>query len=453
LSILLIDDEPGVDKSLGAFLRARGHTVRFADSPRVALALFRDNSFDVVLSDIRMPGMDGITLLENLRRLDPEIGVILFTGQGDMNSAIRAIRAGASDYLLKPADLQQLLMAIDRTARYHAVRKENAIMEERVEQAESSEETRVFGTHLLIGESAAIRGVRSLAEKFARSPGATALIIGESGTGKELIARFIHRRSVRAGRPFVALNCLALPQQLVESELFGHEKGAFSGADRRKHGLVELADNGTLFLDEIGDMAPDLQGRLLRVLEESKIRRVGGERMVDVDVRFIAATHQNLLERVQSRSFRQDLYYRLQGFMIEIPPLRERRDDIPLIADHYVRHFSSAMRKNVRAIDPVALRRLLAYSFPGNVRELKNMIERAVILAETETLGDEHFPRFESAPESRSELDFSGAEADRIREALANANGNIGEAARRLNVGYGALRYRIRKLGVIPTKR
>jgi DNA-binding NtrC family response regulator len=450
LSILLIDDEVVVDRLLGDFLRKRGHVVRFANAAASALEFFRSGSFDLVISDIRMPGMNGIALIEELKRSDPEIDVILMTGQGDMGSAIAALRAGAADYLLKPLDLQQLQLSIERTARYHALRKEKTAIQARLVRAESTSAGGGMNEDAFIGESASMQHVKSLIGRLASTPDTTALITGESGTGKEVVARLIHRQSARSAHPFVAVNCMAVPRELIENELFGHEKGAFTGADRLQKGVIELAEKGSLFLDEIGDMPLELQGRLLRVLEERSFRRVGGERTIPADVRFIAATNQNLEDLVSRKLFRGDLYFRLRVFTIDVPPLRDRREEIPALIAHFLQRDAARLRKNVRGVERSAMERLLAYHYPGNVRELKNMIERAVILSDADTLAEEHFPPLSPGrvPDGEAGLDFSGQEAAKIRETLANTGGNIGETARLLKLSYDSLRYRMRKLGI-----
>ena len=444
LQVLLVDDEEVVHQSVGGFLEDRGHALLAARTSEEALELFDRESVDLVISDIRMPGMDGLELLALLKERASEVEVILITGYAEVETAIAALRKGAVDFLRKPFELGDLLASVERTRRYRALRRERDRYRQQLaalRRGESRSE--------LVGESRALRRVRELIAKVAASENTTVLITGESGTGKELVARAIHDQSPRAQAPFVAVNCTALPETLLENELFGHEKGAFTGAEQQRKGLFEMGEGGTLFLDEIGDMSPSAQLKLLRVLEERRLRRVGGGAEIVVDVRLIAATSRDLEELAEQGAFRRELLFRLDVFRIATPPLRQRQADVLLLARYFLGHFTAECGKELQGIEPEAEAVLANYPFPGNVRELRNRIERAVILSEGARLrvcdlGELAVPAVRTEAEQWP-LDLAQVEERAIRRALAEAGGNQSQAARLLGIGRDALRYRLNK--------
>ncbi len=437
MRILLIDDETTVGESIGGFLRERGYDITYVASPAAGLEQFAREAFELVITDIRMPGVDGINLLRRIKEMNPQTEVIIITGHGTMEHAVEALRAGAADFLNKPVDLRQLMFAVDKAARLRRLQAEKETYRDTLARVQGGGEAR------LIGIAPAMQQVRALTDKVAQSPATTVLITGESGTGKELVARMLHRGSARAQGPFIAVNCSAFPPNLIESELFGHEKGAFTGADAQRKGVIELAHGETLFLDEIGDMPVDLQGRLLRALEDRSVRRVGGSRDLPVDIRLVSATHRDLGQLVQEKRFREDLYFRLRVMVIPLPPLRERRDDIPLLTAHFTRQIGQQLGRRIIGVAPDVLDDLRDYPWPGNVRELRNMIEQAIILCEGETLAREHFPLLCATVPAASET-LADLEMQRIRDAVRAAGGNLKAAAQRLGIGYGALRYRLK---------
>ena len=448
LKLLLVDDDEMIRKSVGAFLRKMGHEVVLAANGREGLERFVQEGADIVISDIMMPDVDGLDFLRSLKQRGSDVEVILVTGHGDVETAVEALREGAFDFFTKPVRLEELKAALERTGRYQAIRREKDRIQARLETLQRAAEP--FDQSEIIGESDAMAQVGELVAKVARTERTTVLIRGESGTGKELVARAIHRSSPRADTSFISINCTAVPDSLFESELFGHEKGSFTDAIQSRKGMFELSDGGTLFLDEVGDMSPASQAKILRVLEERVIRRVGGVEEIPVDVRLMAATNQDLDERLNDGAFRQDLYFRLNVFSIDLPPLRERGDDVLLLAYHFLGRYASEFRKDVTGIDAAATRLLREYEFPGNVRELRNLVERAVILAEgpSLTVGEladlQSFARTEeSAPDE--ELTLVEIERRAIVQALDGSDGNQTEAARRLGIGPDALRYRLKK--------
>ncbi len=375
MKILVVDDEPSIRFSLAELLEEEGHEVREAPHAPAALAMLDEAPSDLVLSDLTMPAMDGLQLLDEVRARHPQTLFVLVTAHGDERTAVRALKNGAYDYVPKPFDNEEVRALARRAREVLALRAENARLRE-----ELAGEFRG-----LIGDSPPIREVVKVVRR-AGPTDATVLITGESGTGKEVVARALHAESRRRTRPFVALNCSALPGDLVESELFGHVRGAFTGADRDREGMFEAADGGTLFLDEVGDLAGPAQAKLLRALEERQVTRVGSNKPVSVDVRVVAATHQPLDRMSADREFREDLLYRLRVISLHLPPLRERRADIPAIALHFLSEMAARHGRPVRGLGEGARRALLAYDWPGNVRELRNVIERAVVLAEGETI-------------------------------------------------------------------
>lgn len=451
--ILVVDDEHLIRWSLEQNLRKQGYEVHTAGSGEDALRIIREEVPDLVLLDIQLPGINGMEVLEKVKEMDEEIIVIMVTALGVLETAVKAMRLGAYDYINKPFNLDELAIVIRKALETGELKREVAHLR--------SEQTRKYGISNIIGESRHMKAVLSMVEKIARSDASTVLIQGESGTGKELIAKAIHYESSRADRPFMAINCAAVPETLLESELMGHEKGAFTDARVQKKGLFEMADGGTVFLDEIGDMELGMQAKLLRILEERSFRRVGGTKDIQVDVRIVSATNQDLLKGMEEKTFRSDLYYRIQVIPIFLPPLRERKDDILPLAQHFINHFNREFGKSVKGISKMAEKFLLEYGWPGNIRELKNIIERAIILENEDTLLLEHLPQelvaktggggsgpvhFRIPPEG---LDIEDVERELIRQALEMAEGNQSKAAKKLNLGIDAFRYRMKKFGFL----
>jgi two-component system NtrC family response regulator len=447
LRIVVVDDEPAQRDLIGGFLAKQGHEVFPTASGAEALAHVKDRRVDLVLSDCRMPGMSGPELLLGIKAVNPEVPLILMTAYGTVETAVQAMKDGAADYLTKPLDLEELLLRLARVAEQSRLRSEVRDL-----QARLVERHRLEG---IIGESGRMQEVLALAKRVAPS-NATVLIRGESGTGKELIARAIHFNSPRAGGPLVNLNCAALPEQLLESELFGHEKGAFTGAVAQRKGRFEQADGGSIFLDEIGDLSPALQVKLLRVLQERQFERVGGNRTLTVDVRVLAATHRDLERAMREGTFRDDLYYRLNVVTIQIPPLRERREDISLLLDHFLRNFAAKNRRDVTGLTAAARDALLKYDYPGNVRELENIIERAILLCRGRVIDLEDLPAT-VRPGQRSAdeplpKDLPGVLADIERQAIESALERSGgvqtQAAAALGISERVLRYKMKKYGL-----
>ena len=447
LRIVVVDDEPAQRELIGGFLAKQGHEVFPAASGAEALAHVKDRRVDLVLSDCRMPGMSGPELLLGIKAVNPEVPLILMTAYGTVETAVQAMKDGAADYLTKPLDLEELLLRLARVAEQSRLRSEVRDL-----QARLVERHRLEG---IIGESGRMQEVLALAKRVAPS-NATVLIRGESGTGKELIARAIHFNSPRAGGPLVNLNCAALPEQLLESELFGHEKGAFTGAVAQRKGRFEQADGGSIFLDEIGDLSPTLQVKLLRVLQERQFERVGGNRTLTVDVRVLAATHRDLERAMREGTFRDDLYYRLNVVTIQIPPLRERREDISLLLDHFLRKFAAKNRRDVTGLTAAARDALLKYDYPGNVRELENIVERAILLCRGRVIDLEDLPAT-VRPGQRSAgeplpKDLPGVLADIERQAIESALERSGgiqtQAAETLGISERVLRYKMKKYGL-----
>jgi len=376
--ILIVDDEPDVVATWARLLERDGHTCYTTTEGERALALLESEHPDVVLTDLRMPGVDGMVVLRRAMELDPDAVVVVITGHGTVESAVEAMRAGAFDYLLKPLPSNDALrLVIERGVERRRLVAENRRLRESLSPQ--------VGFDKLIGQSPAMQAVFELVRKAARSE-ANILIQGESGTGKELVARAIHANSPRASEVFVPVDCAALPEQLLESELFGHERGAFTGADRTKPGMFEVADRGTLLLDEVGELPLGLQAKLLRALQEREIRRVGGTKLLPVDVRLVSATNRDLAESVGKREFREDLFYRVNVIQIALPPLRDRVGDVPLLAYHFLRRYGRNRERPLEGIDADALAVLEAYAWPGNIRELQNVVERACALGDGPTL-------------------------------------------------------------------
>jgi DNA-binding NtrC family response regulator len=442
--ILVVDDEPAQRELVLGFLKKQGFDVAAAESGGKAVELFRQDSFDLVLTDQKMPNLSGLDLLQAVRAINPETPVILMTAFGSIEAAVSAIQGGATDYLTKPLNLDELLFRIRQVSDRYRIIAENRELREALQSRH-----RIEG---IIGESGQMLEVVSQVRRVAPSE-ATVLIRGESGTGKELIAKAIHFASPRASGPLVKVNCAALPETLLESELFGHEKGAFTGAVTSRQGRFELANGGTIFLDEIGDLPLHLQAKLLRVLQEREYEKVGSSRPVKVNVRILAASHRPLEALIKAGQLREDLYYRLNVVTILIPPLRERRSDLSLLIDHFLRRFAEKNGKTIRGLTHEARDVLLRYDYPGNVRELENLIERAVVLTRDDVVGSRDLPltvqdrEVEGDRETNLAVAVEGLERRMIREALARSDGVQTHAAELLGISERALRYKLIKYG------
>jgi len=447
--ILIVDDDDALRESLEMVLAAEGHEVLTAGDGTRALEVVEKTPVDVVLCDLRMPGLDGLDLLPQLARRLPGVTIILMSAYGTEELAVEAMRRGAYDYLAKPFQPSDLLLTLRKARERERLRRTAALLQRDVERA--------VGDRPIVAASPAMIELLEMLERAAAYK-TTVLVTGESGTGKEVLARAIHAQSPRRNDAFVAVNCGAIPEALLESELFGHAKGAFTGADRARRGLFVEADGGTLFLDEVGELPLALQVKLLRVLQEEEVRPVGESKPRQIDVRVIAATARNLEEAVRDGGFRDDLYYRLNVVRIEVPALRERRDDIPLLVDHFLAQFRTALGKPIRSVSDDAMERLTAYSWPGNVRELENVVERAVILADGDVLGVQDLPsNVVEAPESGGGVSGQAyslkrarraAEAQAIQRALRAVGGNRTHAARLLEISHRALLYKIKEYGL-----
>ena len=371
-TLLVADDDPGLRESLERTLTREGYRVILASDGRAALERLQGGAVDLIVTDLKMPGLTGLELLRAAKAIAPDVDVILLTAFGTVEEAVKAMKDGAYDFLTKPFRREQLLKLIDKALERRELIEKNKVLQQRLDD--------LLRQGAIIGGSPAFRRMMMLVEQVASSS-ATVLILGESGSGKEGVAKTIHQRSARKTGPFVAVNCASLPETLLESELFGYERGAFTGAAGRKEGRFELADGGTLFLDEIGDLSPVTQPKILRVLQEGEFERLGGTRTIRVDVRIVAATNQDLSQMVKDKRFREDLFYRLNVITIHVPPLRERREDIPLLAQHFLRIYAAKNNRRLDGLTDNALKQLEAYAWPGNVRELENVIERGVVLA------------------------------------------------------------------------
>ena len=448
--ILVVDDERLIRQSLEKGLSAQGYTVFSAGDGKTALRLAEEESLDLIVLDLKLPDLNGIEVLKGLRDLEKDMPVLVITAYGSIDTAIQAIRAGAYDYITKPFDLEAFLLSISQALEASRLKKEVTYLR--------SQETIRSGLHRIIGQSPAMKEVGRWIRQIAQSDASTVLLEGESGTGKDLVARTIHTESARANQPFIEVNCAALPETLIESELFGHEKGAFTDAKTRKAGLLEVANRGTLYLDEIGDMNPALQSKLLSMIENKRFRRLGGVKDLSVDVRFIAATNRDLASAVEKGGFRKDLYYRLKVFSIHLPPLRERLSDLPQLIDFLLTEFQREFKKKTLGLSPEAQKILAGYHWPGNVRELRNVLERAFILCEGDRIESSHLPPELTAsaipPPQPGETPFrlppegvnlESLEQDLIRQALEISSGNQVRAAKLLGISRDVLRYRMKK--------
>ena len=447
--ILVVDDEASARSGLQRLLEDEGFTVDVAADGPSALAIAAESSPDVVVTDLRMPGMDGVELMNRLHESHRDVPVIVATAFGDVSSAVAAMRGGAEDFLTKPIDFDTLLVVVDRAIKRREMRVETENLRRQLREREG------IGLSGLIGSSPAMQKVYRLARQVAPSR-ATVLVTGESGTGKGELARAIHEMSPRKKAPFVALHCAALAESLLESELFGHEKGSFTGADRRRVGRFEQADGGTLFLDEIGEIPAMTQVKLLRVLQERTFERVGGNEPVTVDVRVIAATNRDLAQDVRDGRFREDLFYRLNVVHIDMPPLRLRGGDAVALAEHFVRVFAEANHKRVEGLTDRARAKVHAHRWPGNVRELENAIERAVVLCEGPRIDEGDLP-FEASPDVHGALRIPGAtmseiERHAILSTLEATNGSTSKAAEILDISVRTIQYRLHEYGLAKPK-
>ncbi|GAB4240516.1 MAG: sigma-54-dependent response regulator transcription factor ZraR [Acidobacteriota bacterium] len=438
--VLVVDDESSVRKSLGGWLEEEGYEVGVAASAKEALEALGKDEWDIFLVDIKMPGVDGLELQRRIREVNPEATIIIMTAYASVETAVEAMKQGAYDYIVKPFEPDHLEHVLRKAVERKRLLEENVTLRRKIEEMSEF--------HGIVGESPAIKRVLEEVQIVAEAD-TTVLIRGESGTGKELVARAIHACSPRRYLPLVIVSCGALAEGVLESELFGHEKGAFTGAQYRRKGKFEMADGGTLFLDEIADISLKTQVDLLRVLEEKQIYRVGGNRPIAVDFRLIAATNRDLEGLVREGKFREDLYYRLNVFTIEIPPLRERREDIPLLANYFVERFAKSMNKPVEGIAPEAMEALCRYDWPGNVRELQNALERAVLVARQRVLRPADFPMLKNAdrPVFR-ETSLAAVEREHIAAVLEQTGWNISQAARLLGIDRVTLYNKIKKYGL-----
>ena len=442
--ILVVDDEKNTREGLARALR-RNYEVFLAESGPSAMAVLAEHTVDVMLSDVRMPGMDGLTLMQRALARTPAPVCILLTAYGNIETAVEAMKRGAYDFLTKPVHLDRLDLLLQRALRERDMESENRRLHEQLDAK--------FGMESMIGQSPAMREVFDTIRQVAPSR-ATVLIQGESGTGKELVAQAIHRMSAQARGPFVPVHCAALANNLLESELFGHEKGAFTGAAERRRGRFELADGGTLFLDEIGEIDPSIQVKILRVLEERKFERVGGQETIDVDVRLIAATNRDLQKLMEEGRFREDLFYRLYVVVIHLPPLRERPGDVPLLVQHFLTTLARDNNKAIAGITPEAMELLAAHPWPGNVRELRNAIERMVVLCRGDKISVRDIPAPLKAAAHRStaiagaELSLQDAEKRMIVDALKAHDGNRTRAAAQLGISRRTLHRKLNEYGL-----
>jgi len=449
-TILVVDDEKGQREILKAILEAEGYNVGTASSGKEALDAIQKTNFDLVITDLKMPGMDGNELMKQIFKERPSLSVVVITAHGTIDSAVDAIRLGVFDYLTKPLDREKLLMVAGKAVEKARLLTENIALKEQLEKQ--------FRPEGIIGNDNKMREIFRMVKKVSGSS-ATVLIYGESGTGKELIARALHYAGPRASKPFMALNCAAIPETLLETELFGYEKGAFTGAYARNIGLFEAADGGTIFLDEIGDMNLMLQAKLLRVIQDKELRRVGGNAGIKVNVRLIAATNKDLESEIKMGRFREDLFYRLNVVAFKLPPLRDRRSDIPELIAYFIKKYNEAVDKHIKGVSDEAMNMLLNYNWPGNVRQLEAVIERTILLNEGDVIGVESLPmEIMTRPMMLGKIDFElpeegicfeEFEKEMLVKAMVKSNGILGKAAQLLGMSYRTLQYRLNKFGIV----
>ena len=450
-TILVVDDDLAHRTMLKTLLSGWGYAVAEAEDGSAAITRVHEKPFDLILMDVRMVKISGLEALAEIKKFNPAIPVMIMTAYASVETAVEALKKGAYDYLTKPLDFDELRLAMGRAMEHSQLKEENRQLRERLSNR--------FDRRNLIGRSQAMTSLLETVAQVAPSE-ATVLITGESGTGKEMIAGAIHFNSFRKGSPFIKINCAAITETLLESELFGHEKGAFTGADRRKEGKFRQADDGSLFLDEVSEMSLAMQVKLLRVLQEREITRVGGNEVIKVNARIIAATNRNLLQDIAVGRFREDLYYRLNVVTLPLPPLRERREDIPLLAQHFLTRFAEMNHKTIKGFTPQAMDRLLKYAWPGNVRELMNAVERGVVLSRSEYLDETELPwslsgdgpveQLQGAPPALSgEASLGELEKATILKTLETVEGNKSEAARRLGITRRTLHQKLKKWGMM----
>jgi two-component system response regulator HydG len=448
--ILVVDDERSHRQMIEAVLSAEGYEIAQADNGQAAIDAVTDKFYDLVIMDIRMPELGGIEALKKIKTISPGISIIIMTAYASVGTAVDALKSGASDYLTKPLDIEELKILVAKTLRIHQLEEENIYLKERLNDR--------FDFSSIIGQSPAMNKLFEITALVAPSD-ATALIVGESGTGKELIANAIHQNSPRKDRPLIKVNCAALPDTLLESELFGHEKGSFTGAIARKQGRFQLAHKSSIFLDEIAEMAPATQAKILRVLQEREFESLGSTQTIKVDTRVIAATNKNLEEEIKEGRFRDDLFYRINVVTIEVPPLRERHEDIPLLADFFLKRYTEKNKRVVKGFTPRAMDLLMRYDWSGNVRELENVVERAVIMARGEMISPMEFP------ENLKELDvelkepslklsagrsLKEVEKEMILRTLDETGGNRTHAAGILGISRRTLQLKLKEYGINP---
>ncbi len=440
MHILIVDDEASQRNLLAGFLEKKGYTITTAASGKEAIEKNRTTGFDLAILDLKMPEIDGIETMAQMKDIDPETYFIILTGYGTIESAVEAMKLGAYDYLNKPVNLDELELMIERIYEEQTVHRELEILRDEAEEE--------FKSESFVAESKKMKEVLSIVLRVAKSD-STVLVHGESGTGKEVIARMIHKASSRKNNRFIPISCAALPETLLESELFGYERGAFSGAEKRKIGKFELAHRGTLFLDEIGDLPLGTQVKLLRVLQEFTFERLGSNTPIKVDVRLISATNQDLNKKISDGTFREDLYYRLNVISLLLPPLRERKEDIKPLTEYFVSKFSSRCRKRITGISKDALTLLLRYDWPGNIRELENVIERAVVLCRSDFIELLDLPlKTESKERAYSTESLHAVEKEHIKTVLEKTDWNLSQAAKKLGIHRNTLRLKIKEYGI-----
>jgi len=451
VTVLVVDDDSGHQATLKTIIKSWGYQVEVADDGTKAVEKVKESPFDLILMDVRMAVMSGIEALKLIKQYNPAIPVLIMTAYSSVESAVETLKAGAYDYLTKPLDFDALKITMERALEHTSLKAENQALKEKLHFD--------FNIKNIIGKSRTMKDLTDMVGMIAPSE-ATVLITGESGTGKELVARAIHFNSAYKEGPLVVVNCAAITETLLESELFGHEKGAFTGADKRREGRFMQANNGTIFLDEIGEMSPMMQAKLLRVIQDREIQRVGSDKTIKVDVRIVAATNRDLQDDVSSGRFREDLYYRLNVVTLKIPPLRERVDDIPILAQHFLNKYSEKNRKQVKGFTPLSMDMFLKYKWPGNVRELENAVERAVILLPGDYISEKELPlsitdvysegnlvvAFQSNTASTQSLEEIEKKA--ILAALEASGGNKSETARKLGINRRTLYKKLEKFGV-----
>lgn len=440
MHILVVDDDERQRDLLAGFLKKKGHTVTTLASGKEAIEKNRTTGFDLAILDLKMPEIDGVEAMTRMREIDPETYFIILTGYSTVESAVKAMKLGAYDYINKPINLDELELLIERIYEEQTLHQELAVLRDEIRED--------FKFESFVAESKKMKEVLGFISRVAKS-NSTTLILGPSGTGKELVARLIHEASARKNNRFIAISCAALPETLLESELFGYERGAFTGAEKRKIGKFELAHRGTLFLDEIGDLPLGVQVKLLRVLQEFTFERLGSNIPINVDVRLISATNQDLKKKIAERTFREDLYYRLNVITIEIPTLKERKDDVKPLTEFFIKKFSLKHNKQVAGISKAALNQLLRYDWPGNVRELENVIERAVVLCRGDVIETKDIPlQTEKSTLHYDSESLSVVEKEHIKMILERTEWNLTTAAKKLGIHRNTLRLKIKEYGI-----